>query len=94
MEGYCSTGQSPQRAVVPVEEEEEEEEDEEEELCKKNVKENVTMYHRKDIYEIHHKGNMLSEPRNVPKEPQGLAECNLSTTLTIGLYIHVLLHGT
>jgi hypothetical protein len=27
MEGYCSTGQSPQRAVVPVEEEEEEEED-------------------------------------------------------------------
>jgi hypothetical protein len=23
MEGYCSTGQSPQRAVVPVEEEEE-----------------------------------------------------------------------
>jgi hypothetical protein len=29
MEGYCSTGQSPQRAVVPMEEEEEEEEDEE-----------------------------------------------------------------
>jgi hypothetical protein len=29
MEGYCSTGQSPQRAVVPVEEEEEEEEGEE-----------------------------------------------------------------
>jgi hypothetical protein len=26
MEGYCSTGQSPQWAVVPVEEEEEEEE--------------------------------------------------------------------
>jgi hypothetical protein len=26
MEGSCSTGQSPQRAVVPVEEEEEEEE--------------------------------------------------------------------
>jgi hypothetical protein len=26
MEGYCSTGQSPQRAVVPMEEEEEEEE--------------------------------------------------------------------
>jgi hypothetical protein len=25
MEGFCSTGQSPQRAVVPVEEEEEEE---------------------------------------------------------------------
>jgi hypothetical protein len=25
MEGYCSTGQSPQRAVVPVEEKEEEE---------------------------------------------------------------------
>jgi hypothetical protein len=24
MEGYCSTGQSPQRAVVPVEEEQEE----------------------------------------------------------------------
>jgi predicted nucleic acid-binding Zn-ribbon protein len=27
MEGYCSTGQSPQRAVAPTEEEEEEEED-------------------------------------------------------------------
>jgi hypothetical protein len=26
MEGYCSTGQSPQRAVVSMEEEEEEEE--------------------------------------------------------------------
>jgi hypothetical protein len=25
MEGYCSTGQSPQRAAVPMEEEEEEE---------------------------------------------------------------------
>jgi hypothetical protein len=31
MEGYCSTGQSPQWAVVPMEEEEEEEEGEEEE---------------------------------------------------------------
>jgi hypothetical protein len=31
MEGYCSTGQSPQWAVVPVEEEEEEEEEEKEE---------------------------------------------------------------
>jgi hypothetical protein len=31
MEGYCSTGQSPQWAVVPVEEEEEEEEEKEEE---------------------------------------------------------------
>jgi hypothetical protein len=28
VERYCSTGQSPQRAVVPVEEEEEEEEEE------------------------------------------------------------------
>jgi hypothetical protein len=28
IEGYCSTGQSPQWAVVPVEEEEEEEEEE------------------------------------------------------------------
>jgi hypothetical protein len=27
MEGSCSTGQSPQRAVVPVEEEEEEKEE-------------------------------------------------------------------
>jgi hypothetical protein len=32
MEGYCSTGQSPQRAVVPMEEKEEEEEEEEEEV--------------------------------------------------------------
>jgi hypothetical protein len=31
VEGYCSTGQSPQRAVVLVEEEEEEAEEEEEE---------------------------------------------------------------
>ena len=30
MEGHCSTGQSPQRAVVPMEEKEEEEEEEEE----------------------------------------------------------------
>jgi hypothetical protein len=30
MEGCCSTGQSPQWAVVPVEEEQEEEEEEEE----------------------------------------------------------------
>jgi hypothetical protein len=30
MEGSCSTGQSPQRAVVPMEEEEEEEEEGEE----------------------------------------------------------------
>jgi hypothetical protein len=29
VEGYCSTGQSPQRAVVPMEEEDEEEEEEE-----------------------------------------------------------------
>jgi hypothetical protein len=28
MEGYCSTGQSPQQAVGPVEEKEEEEEEE------------------------------------------------------------------
>ena len=28
MEGHCSTGQSPQRDVVPMEEEEEEEEEE------------------------------------------------------------------
>jgi len=28
MEGHCSTGQSPQWAVVPIEEEEEEEEEE------------------------------------------------------------------
>jgi hypothetical protein len=32
MEGYCSTGQSPQRAVVSMDEEEEEEEEEEEDL--------------------------------------------------------------
>ena len=31
MEGHCSTGQSPQWAVVPMEEEEEEEEEEAEE---------------------------------------------------------------
>jgi len=31
MEGHCSTGQSPQWAVVPMEEEEEQEEEKEEE---------------------------------------------------------------
>jgi hypothetical protein len=31
MEGYCSTGQSPQRVVVPMEADEEEKEEEEEE---------------------------------------------------------------
>jgi len=34
MEGHCSTGQSPQWAVVPMEEEEEEEE---EEFCVSNI---------------------------------------------------------
>jgi len=33
MEGYCSTGQSPLRAVEPMEEEEEEEEEEVYNLC-------------------------------------------------------------
>ena len=33
MEGHCSTGQSPQWAVVPMEEEEEEEEEEEALSC-------------------------------------------------------------
>jgi hypothetical protein len=37
MEGYCSTGQRPQWAVVPVEEEEEEEEGEEEEELFNNI---------------------------------------------------------
>jgi hypothetical protein len=46
----------------------------------KNVKENATTYFPKDIYEIHHEGNMLSKPRNVLQESQGSAECNLSTT--------------
>jgi len=35
MEGHCSTGQSPQWAVVPMEEEEEEKKEEEEEEEKK-----------------------------------------------------------
>ena len=36
MEGHCSTGQSPQWAVVPMEEEEEEEEEEEKKKKKKS----------------------------------------------------------
>jgi hypothetical protein len=40
MEGSCSTGQSPQRAVMPVEEEEKEEEEEEEEEDVCNEKRN------------------------------------------------------
>jgi hypothetical protein len=36
MEGSCSTGQSPQWAVVTVEEEEEEEEEEEADLLRRN----------------------------------------------------------
>jgi len=38
MEGHCSTGQSPQWAVVQMEEEEEEEEDEKEEEKKTKKK--------------------------------------------------------
>jgi hypothetical protein len=46
----------------------------------KNVKENAAAYYHKDIYEIHHKGNMPSELHNAPLEPQGSAEYNLSNT--------------
>ena len=35
MEGHCSTGQSPQWAVVPMEEQEQEEEEEEEDFTTK-----------------------------------------------------------
>jgi hypothetical protein len=35
MEGYCSTGQSPQRAVVPVEEEEDD--DDGQQVCPKQA---------------------------------------------------------
>ena len=38
MEGHCSTGQSPQWAVAPIEEEEEEEEEEGEEEEEKKKK--------------------------------------------------------
>jgi hypothetical protein len=31
MEGYCSTGQSPQRAVVPMEDDDDDDDEEEEE---------------------------------------------------------------
>ena len=41
MEGYCSTGQSPLRAVEPIEEEEDEEEEEEEENVMFNKTGNV-----------------------------------------------------
>jgi len=39
MEGHCSTGQSPQWAVVPMEEEEEEEEEEEDDEEEKEEEE-------------------------------------------------------
>jgi hypothetical protein len=48
MEGYCSTGQSPQRAVVTVEEEEEEEE---EELCN-----NLALFTK--LYRMHGQHNI------------------------------------
>jgi hypothetical protein len=41
MEGSCSTGQSPQRAVVPVEEQEQEQEQEEVRFI---IKKSVTMH--------------------------------------------------
>jgi hypothetical protein len=41
MEGSCSTGQSPQWAVVPVEEEEEEEEEDDEEEEEEEEEEEV-----------------------------------------------------
>jgi hypothetical protein len=43
MEGYFSTGQSPQRAVVPVEEEEEEKEEEEEHYSPVHVSSNIML---------------------------------------------------
>jgi ribosomal protein L12E/L44/L45/RPP1/RPP2 len=48
MEGYFSTAQSPQRAVVPMEEEEreEEEEEEEEEEKEKEKEEDLLMRER------------------------------------------------
>ena len=47
MEGHCSTGQSPQWAVVPIEEEEEEEE--EEDIFNKN---NIIVPHSYFSYEL------------------------------------------
>jgi hypothetical protein len=49
MERYCSTGQSPQWAVVPVEEEEEEEEEEEDILSLYVVKYLMTLSDAKII---------------------------------------------
>jgi hypothetical protein len=43
MEGYCSTGQSPQRALVPMEEEQEEEEEEEKKKKKKKKKNGIEL---------------------------------------------------
>jgi len=43
MERYCSTGQSPQRAVEPTEEEEEEEEEEKEEEEEEEEEEVMTL---------------------------------------------------
>jgi hypothetical protein len=44
MEGYCSTGQSPQWAVVPVEEEGEEEEEEPSNVCYISLSCNIYAY--------------------------------------------------
>jgi hypothetical protein len=59
MEGYCSTGQSPQRAVVPMEEEEEEEEEEEKEDEEEiNHKRNIHIFQRRAKYADHIVYNM------------------------------------
>ena len=44
MEGHCSTGQSPQWTVVPMEEEEEEEEEEEDDDDEEEEEEDVQMF--------------------------------------------------
>jgi len=65
MEGYCSTGQSPQWAVVPMEDEEEEEEKEkEEEYC---CDSKVMISPGRDIsnFKVGLKNNLIEENLNV-----------------------------
>jgi hypothetical protein len=67
MEGSCSTGQSPQWAVVPVEEEEEEEEEEKKKKKKKKEKKKEKKKKEKEKKKKNNNSNTLLE---FPYHPQ------------------------
>jgi hypothetical protein len=64
MERYCSTGQSPQRAVAPTEEEEEEEEEEEKEEEEKEEEEEEEEVDKHHNIEANHLPTFSTDIKN------------------------------